>query len=78
LTVVLHFVGSIGIFLGTYVEECAIALALFTVVATLMVHDFWNLEGQERMADQRILLAHFGVVGGLLMVVAVGPGEIVL
>ena len=77
LTVILHFVGSIGMFSGTYVEECAIALALFTVVATLIVHDFWNLEGQERMADQRIFLAHFGVIGGLLMVVAVGPGAIV-
>ena len=78
LTVILHFVGSIGIFAGAYVEECAIALALFTVVATLIVHNFWRLEGQARMADQRIFLAHFGVVGGLLMVVAVGPGEIVI
>lgn len=77
-TIALHFVASVCLIAGWFVTEMAIALAVFTLVATLRVHDFWNMEGTERLIRSRILLANFGLVGGLILLAAVGPGSRVL
>jgi putative oxidoreductase len=77
-TVVLHVVAPIGLVTGIYAREAALALAAFTIVATVKVHCFWRMEGAERLARSRIALAHLAVVGGLIMVAAAGPGNLVL
>ena len=73
-TITLHFVGAICLITGWFAAEAAIALALFTAVATIRVHDFWNMEGEERLIRSRVALANYGLVGGLLLLAAVGPG----
>jgi len=76
-TIALHFVASICLIAGWFVTEMATALAVFTLVATLRVHDFWNLAGVERLERSRIALANLGLVGGLLLLAATGPGSLV-
>ena len=78
LTIVLHVAGSLALVFGMFVREAALALALFTIVATSKVHCFWRMEGMERLARSRIAMAHLAVVGGLVILAAVGPGRIVL
>lgn len=78
LTVALHLFAPVALVLGIYVREAALALAVFTVVATVKVHCFWRMEGTERLARSRIAMAHLAVVGGLLILAAVGPGKFVL
>jgi putative oxidoreductase len=78
LTVVLHLVAPLALILGVYVRAAALALALFTVIATVKVHCFWRMEGTERLARSRIAMAHLAVVGGLIILAAVGPGSFVL
>ena len=77
-TIALQFVASICLIAGWFVSEMAVALALFTLVATLRVHDFWNMEGEERLIRSRVFLANLGLVGGLILLAAVGPGSKVL
>jgi len=77
-TVVLHAAASVAIMLGVLVRESALALALFTLLATYRVHDFWNRSGEDKLAQSRIALAHIAVIGGLVILAAVGPGELVL
>jgi len=77
-TVLLHLVASLCLMAGWFVTEMATALALFTLAATIKVHDFWNMAGAERTERSRIALANFGLVGGLLLLAAIGPGSIVL
>ncbi len=77
-TIALHFVASICLIAGWFFTETAIALALFTAVATLRVHDFWNMEGEERLMRSRVALANYGLVGGLILLAAVGAGTKVL
>lgn len=77
-TVVLHLAASVCLIAGWLVMEMAAALALFTLVATFIVHDFWNMQGNERLGRSRIALANVALAGGLLLLAVVGPGNLVL
>ncbi len=78
LTIVLHLVAPLALVFGLYAREAALALALFTIIATVKVHCFWRMEGPERLARSRIAIANLAVVGGLIMLAATGPGRLVL
>lgn len=77
-TVVLHVSAACCLIIGIFVQEAALALAVFTLIATWRVHDFWNLEGPEKLLQSRFALAHLGLIGGLLLLAATGPGAFVL
>ncbi len=76
-TVVLHIVAPLCLILGIFVRESALALAVFTILATFIAHDFWNLSGTERLNQSRIAMAHVAIIGGLLLLAAAGPGRFV-
>lgn len=76
-TVVLHVIASTCLIVGWHVLEMSIALVIFTLVATALVHDFWNMKGTARLGRSRIALANLGLVGGLLLLAATGPGSFV-
>lgn len=77
-TIALHLIASVCLIAGWLVTEMALALALFTLIATAMVHHFWTMTGVERLQRSRVALANLGLVGGLLLLAATGPGTIVL
>jgi putative oxidoreductase len=76
-TVVLHIVAPICLILGIFVREAALALAVFTTLATFVAHDFWNLSGTDRLIQSRIAMAHLAIIGGLLLLAAAGPGSFI-
>lgn len=73
-TIVLHLVTSTCLIVGYLTREAALLLALFTIVATLKVHAYWRLPVDEQLARSRITTANLAIIGGLLLIVAVGPG----
>lgn len=77
-TVVLHLLASVGLLTGVWLREAALALAVFTVIATLKAHDFWNMNGEERLNRSRVALANLAIVGGLVLLATVGGGRFVL
>ena len=52
---------------GIAVPVSAIALIAFTVVASLMLVDFWNKEEPARMALRNVFLSNLAIIGGLLI-----------
>lgn len=48
----------------------ALALAAFTVVATVIGHPFWRMSGMDQFHNRNAFLEHLGLVGGLLLVAA--------
>jgi putative oxidoreductase len=77
LTIALHLLGGVALVIGLYAAEAALALAIFTILATVKVHCFWRMSGQQRLDRSRVAMAHLAVVGGLILVAAVGPGRLV-
>jgi putative oxidoreductase len=75
-TIVLHAIAPVAIIAGVYVMEAALALAVFTVLATLKVHNFWAMQGEQRLIISRVAGANFAVVGGLLVLAAFASGKL--
>jgi len=77
-TIGLHLIASICLILGYQTRGAALALAIFTAVATLKVHAYWRLPAEAQLGRSRIFTANLAVIGGLLMLVAVGGGNFAL
>jgi len=75
-TIVLHISASVCLIAGFMAQEAALALAIFTLVATLKVHAYWRFPEEEQLSRSRIVTANLAIVGGLLLLVAVGPGPL--
>ena len=67
-TIVLEIAASVAILLGYYRWLAALALAGFTVVATLLANRFWAAVPAEQFAMTNSFFEHFGLVGALLLV----------
>lgn len=77
-TILLHLVCSACLIVGFMTEWAALALAIFTLVATLKVHAYWRLPPEQQLGRSRIFAGNMAVMGGLLVLAAVGPGPIVM
>lgn len=51
----------------------ALVLLIFVAVATFYYHDFWNMSGAERSANFIQALKNLSIMGGLLILFAIGP-----
>jgi len=72
---VIEIAGALMVILGWRARLGAAALALFTVVAAVTMHNFWSVpDGMMKMVETAMFLKNLTIVGGLLMVVAFGPG----
>ncbi|KZB69000.1 hypothetical protein AUP42_08830 [Thalassospira lucentensis] len=76
LTVAVQLLGGLAVALGWRVRLAALALAIFTVIATLIGHPFWNFEGPELQHQLTTMLEHLAIVGGFLLLAANGPGHL--
>lgn len=62
--------------IGWQARWAALGIAIFTVVITFIFHNFWALEGAQKMMQQQAFFKNIAVVGGLLLVAAFGPGSL--
>jgi uncharacterized membrane protein YphA (DoxX/SURF4 family) len=51
----------------------ALLLVLFTIAATWYFHPFWTMEGAEREMNMIQALKNLSLIGGLLVIFAIGP-----
>jgi putative oxidoreductase len=60
---------------GWKARWAALALAGFTIVITPIFHNFWSVPAAQAMDDQVHFLKNIAIIGGMLMVAALGPGR---
>lgn len=75
LALIVMVLGGLSLLLGFHARHGAILLFGFTVVATVLMHDYWHLkDAAARAADYEIFARNIAIAGGLLMVVGMGAG----
>jgi putative oxidoreductase len=75
LTICVELGGGLLLLIGLKARWAALALAVFTVLASVLFHNFWAMTGPEAMNNQIHFMKNIAIVGGMLMVVAFGPGR---
>ncbi len=78
LAIVFEVGGSLSLILGWKARWGALALVVFTLLATVLLHDFWVMEGPAREANRIMFLKNLSIIGGLLLVCCWGPGPLSL
>ncbi|HWJ71730.1 MAG TPA: DoxX family membrane protein [Kaistia sp.] len=66
----LEIVLGLAALAGLALPAVFVAMALFVIAATAMVHDFWNKKGMARTLDVNVVLSHGLIVGGLIVMAA--------
>lgn len=64
--------GGLGVILGAYPVLSAGALALFLLVTTPVIHDFWAAPEEERQNEFNHFLKNVGLLGAALIVLSLG------
>ncbi len=73
--IALKAVGGVSLVLGYRARFGALLLLIFLVPTTLIFHAFWSVP-QAQYASQLVnFQKNLGLMGGLLMVIALGPGR---
>jgi len=70
--------GGVMILIGWKARWAALALFIFSGLTIYYFHDFWTMDGADRLLNQTMALKNLSIMGGLLMVAAVGSGPVAL
>lgn len=75
----LVFLGAAALVFGFHARHGAVLLFATTVIVSVILHAWWNLQDTgERAAAFDLFLRNMAVAGGLLLLVGMGPGPIAL
>ena len=66
--------GALALIFGFGTRLAALALAIFTLVASFFFHAYWSLPADQQMMQQLMFFKNVGVTGGLLALAAFGAG----
>jgi putative oxidoreductase len=70
----LELVGGLLVLLGLYARWGALALLIFLVPVTVIMHNFWAAAEPERMGQFISFMKNVSITGGLLLVLSLGAG----
>lgn len=71
-----ELVGGLSLLLGLWSRIGALGLFIFLIPTTLMFHNFWAAAPQMQQDQMAHFLKNIAIMGGLLMIVAFGPGPL--
>jgi putative oxidoreductase len=74
LTIVVELGGGLAIATGFFARWAALALAVFSVLAAFIFHNFWAVPAEQVMMQNINFMKNISIAGGMLMVFAFGPG----
>lgn len=72
---VVEFVGGLAILLGLGTRYAALALIVFTALATLIAHRFWTYPVEQQQAQMVQFTKNVAIIGGFLFVFVTGGGH---
>lgn len=76
LAVVLEVAGGLALIAGFQTRLAALALAVFTLVASVFFHAYWSAPAEQAFVQQLMFFKNVGIIGGLLALTAFGAGAL--
>jgi putative oxidoreductase len=76
--IVIELGGSLAFILGVYTRCAAIAFIVFTIIATLLFHNFWASPPAAVVPQTINFLKNLGLIGLFAVIAAFGPGAYAL
>jgi putative oxidoreductase len=76
VTVVIELGAGLLLVFGWKARWGAFLLAVFTAIVTFFFHNFWAVPEAQKMMEQITFLKNLALIGGLLLVMAFGPGRL--
>lgn len=74
VAIVVEVGASLALLTGFATRWAALALALFTLGASVFFHNYWAMPAEQQFVQQLMFFKNLGVVGGLLALAAAGAG----
>ncbi len=71
IAVAAELLGGASVALGIFPALGALALALFTLAASVLYHNFWTMQGEERASHLNSMVSNLALVGAFLIVIAI-------
>jgi putative oxidoreductase len=68
--------GGLSLLLGYKARLGALALFLFLIPVTLTFHNWWTYPSEEQKVQMLFFLHNLTLMGGLLLVLTIGPGPL--
>jgi putative oxidoreductase len=65
-----QFVGGVLLIVGPWMPAAAFGLIVFTIAASVMLLNFWDMDGPARQNIINVWLSNMAIVGGLLVTAA--------
>nr|WP_281271433.1 DoxX family protein [Simplicispira hankyongi] len=72
----LELFGGLALVIGFKVRWVGLAMALFTLVASMVFHPFWSVPEAQQMVTKLLFMKNISVVGGMLLISALGAGAL--
>lgn len=72
----LELFGGLALVVGWQVRWAGLALALFTLVASVVFHPYWSVPADQQFVTQLLFMKNLSVAGGLFLVSALGAGPL--
>ncbi|MCK9381871.1 MAG: DoxX family protein [Sulfuritalea sp.] len=74
LALTVEILGGLALIAGLGTRRAALALALFTLVASFFFHNYWAVPADKQFMQQLLFFKNIAVTGGLLTLAAWGAG----
>jgi putative oxidoreductase len=75
LTIALEIGGGLALIVGYKTRWAALAIGVFTLLAALLFHNFWNKPVEENMTEYLMFMKNLSVAGGMFVLAGFGPGR---
>jgi putative oxidoreductase len=75
IAILVELGGGILLAVGFKARWAALAIAIFTLAAGIMFHNYWAVDAAQRMGQEINFWKNVSMTGGLLLAYAFGPGR---
>jgi putative oxidoreductase len=74
----LELFGGLALAVGFKARWAALALGVFTLLASVLFHQFWAVAPEQQFVQQLMFMKNLAVAGGMFVVAALGAGPLSL